>query len=116
LEKDKPLVDPPELGDLIRDSDKQPYWIPGAFPTIFQNETGDPYNYFFKEPDLQLWGPHILMSKGWVAQEHPTFLYWWLNLIQRRNANAAKKWFIAENKDSVSWTVEERYLGRWISE
>ena len=116
LEKDKPLVDPPQIADIIRDSDKQPYWIPGAFPTIFQNETGDPYNYFWKEPDLQLWGPHILMSKGWVAQEHPTFMYWWLNMMQRKNANSAKKWFIGENKDSVGWTVEEHTSkgGLWL--
>ena len=107
LRKDKPMVNPPELSDIIRDTDKEPYWIPGAFPTIFQNETGDPYNYYYKEPDLQLWGPHIMMSKGWAAQAHPTFLYWWLNMIQRRNANAAKKWFISENKDSVGWTAED---------
>jgi endonuclease/exonuclease/phosphatase family metal-dependent hydrolase len=37
----KPLVDPPEFGERIRDLDKKPRWIPGAFPTIFQNETGD---------------------------------------------------------------------------
>ena len=43
LKIDKPLVNPPELGDIIRDSDKDPFWIPGIFPTIFQNETGDPY-------------------------------------------------------------------------
>ena len=45
----KPLVDAPEFGDRLRDTDKQPYWIPGAFPTIFQNETGrgkKDYNFF----------------------------------------------------------------------
>ena len=52
----KPLVEPPTLGDRIRDTDKEPYWIPGAFPTIFQNETGDPFNYVWKEPDLVTWG------------------------------------------------------------
>ena len=107
LQNDKPLVNAPELGDRIKDTQKEPYWIPGIFPTIFQNETGDPFNYYMKEPDLQLWGPHVMMSKGWVAQEHPTFMYWWLNTIQRRNAMAAKKWFIRENPNSVAWTVEE---------
>ena len=99
---DKPLVNAPEQAEIIRDSDKEAYWIPGIFPTIFQNEHGDPYNFFLKEPDLQLWGPHIMMSKGWCAQAHPTFLYWWLNMIQRKNANAAKQWFIGENKDAVA--------------
>ena len=79
----KPLVDPPEFGDRIRDTDKEPYWIPGAFPTIFQNETGDPYNYIHKEPDLVTWGPHVLRSRGWWAQTHMTFMYWWMNLLQR---------------------------------
>ena len=106
----KPLVNAPEQAEIIRDSDKEAYWIPGIFPTIFQNETGDPYNFFLKEPDLQLWGPHVMMSKGWCAQAHPTFLYWWLNMIQRRNANAAKQWFIGENKDAVAWTVQDRFL------
>ena len=48
---DRPVVDAPEFGGRVRDTDKQPYWIPGAFPTIFQNETGDPYNAPMKEVD-----------------------------------------------------------------
>jgi len=48
----EPLVDPPEFAERIRDTDKMPFWIPGAFPTIFQNETGDAHNYQLKEPDL----------------------------------------------------------------
>ena len=44
----KPLVDPPEFADRIRDTDKEPHWIPGAFPTIFQNETGDPFNFVLR--------------------------------------------------------------------
>ena len=51
----RPLVDPPEFGDRVRDTDRQPFWIPGAFPTIFQNETGDPYAAPKKEVDLVLW-------------------------------------------------------------
>ena len=64
--QDKPLVEPPEFSDRVRDTDKEPYWIPATFPTIFQNETGDPYNYIVKEPDLATWGPHILRSRGWA--------------------------------------------------
>ena len=61
---DKPVVDPPEFAERIRDTDEEPYWIPGAFPTIFQNETGDPYVYALKRPDLKTWGPHVLSSRG----------------------------------------------------
>ena len=42
--KGKPLLDPPEFGDRVCDTGREPFWIPGAFPTIFQNQTGDPYN------------------------------------------------------------------------
>ena len=72
---DKPIVDPPELADRVRDTDKEPYWIPGAFPSVFQNETGDPSNYVFKEPKLETWGPHILRGHRWWAQTHMTFMY-----------------------------------------
>ena len=68
----KPLVEAPEFGDRVRDTDKEPYWIPGAFPTIFQNETGDLHNYVLKEPDLITWGPHIMRSRGWHTQAHVT--------------------------------------------
>ena len=69
-----PLVEPPEFGDRINDTAKEPYWVPGAFPTIFQNETGDPFNYVLKEPDLVTWGPHVLRTRGWAAQAHMTFM------------------------------------------
>ena len=52
---DKPLLDPPEIDDEtgpIWDADKVAGWIPGAFPSIFQNETGDPYNMILAKPDL----------------------------------------------------------------
>ena len=104
---DKPLVDPPEFGDRVRDTDKEPYWIPGAFPTIFQNETGDPYNYVLKEVDLVTWGPHVLRSKGWIAQAHMTFMYWWVNMVQRFHALSAKKWFVRDNPRATGYTVEE---------
>ena len=104
---DKPLVDPPELSDRIRDTDKEPYWIPGAYPTIFQNETGDPHNYVLKEPDLVTWGPHILRSKGWHAQAHMTFMYWWMNMIQRFQALGAKKWFVKDNPKATGYTAQE---------
>ena len=64
----KPLVEAPEFGERVRDTDKEPFWIPGAFPTIFQNETGDLHNYTLKEPDMLTWGPHIMRSYGWHAQ------------------------------------------------
>ena len=70
----RPLVDPPEFGERVRDTDRNPFWIPGAFPTIFQNQTGDPYVAPEKEVDLVLWGPHVLRSRGWRAQAHMTFM------------------------------------------
>ena len=66
---DIPLVDPPEFGERVQDIHNQdPYWIPGAFPTVFQNETGDPYNAPLRPVDLLTWGPHALRSRGWCAQ------------------------------------------------
>ena len=71
------MVDPPELDaeGLVRDTDETPGWIPGTFPTIFQNETGDPHNYLLKKPDLESWGLHVLRSRGWRAQAHMSFMY-----------------------------------------
>ena len=71
---DKPLLEPPEIDQRIKDTGRDPFWIPGAFPTIFQNETGDPYHAPLREVDLVQWGPHILRSKGWTAQTHMTFM------------------------------------------
>ena len=104
---DQPLVDPPPLGDRIRDTEKEAFWIPGAFPTIFQNEKGDPYDWKLKEPDLVKWGPHILRSKGWAAQTHMTFMYWWMNMIQRIQALSAKKWYVKDNPQALGYTVED---------
>ena len=88
----KPLVDAPEFGDRVRDTDQQAHWIPGTFPTIFQNQHGDLHNYVLKQPEMSSWGPHIMRSWGWHAQAHTTFCYWWLNMLQRYHALSAKKW------------------------
>ena len=65
----KPLVNPPEFGDRINDTAKEPYWIPGAFPTILQNENGDPFNYVLKEPDLLTWGLMCyVFEAGWLRR------------------------------------------------
>ena len=104
---DKPLVDPLEFGDRIRDTDKETFWILGAFPTIFQNETGDPYKYVLEEVDLVQWGPHVLRSRGWHAQAHMTFMYWWMNMIQRFSVLSAKKWFVRDNPRATGYIVED---------
>ena len=70
---DTPCVDPPEVEHVIRDTAKVPFWIPGAFPTIFQNETGDPHTYILKEPDLTTWWQHVMRSCGWYTQGHTAF-------------------------------------------
>jgi hypothetical protein len=66
-----------------------------------------PYNYVEKEPDLITWGPHILRSRGWVAQAHMTFMYWWMNMTQRIKALSAKKWFVRDNPKSTGYTAED---------
>ena len=51
--KDVPLVDPPEFGERVQDLfNVDSYWIPAAFPTILQNETGDPCNAPLRPVDL----------------------------------------------------------------
>ena len=105
--QDKPLVEPPQLSERVKDTERDPYWIPAAFPTIFQNETGDPYNVMNKEVDLNLWGPHILRSRGWHAQAHMTFMYWWSNMMQRVQALSAKKWYVRDNPQATGYTAED---------
>ena len=104
----KPRVDPPEYADRVNVIfNKDPYWIPGAFPGIFQNETGDPYNCPLKEGDLVTWGTHILRSRGWHAQAHMTFMYWWMNMVQRIKALAAKQWYSNDTPTATGFTVSE---------
>jgi hypothetical protein len=103
----KPLVEAPEFGDRVRDTDKDPYWIPGAFPNIFQNQTGDLHNAPLKEPDMLTWGPHIMRSRGWHAQAHMTFCYWWLNMLQRTQVLSAKKWYVRDNPKATGYTCDD---------
>ena len=109
LSESKPVVDPPELDaeGLVRDTDETPGWIPGTFPTIFQNATGDPHSYLLKKPDLESWGLHVLRSRGWRAQAHMTFMYWWTNMRQRIRALGAKKWFVKDNPKATGYTVDD---------
>ena len=73
----------------------------------FQNQTGDPYNHVDREVDLNTWGPHILRSKGWAAQAHMTFMYWWMNMVQRHKALSAKKWYVRDNPEATGYTIED---------
>ena len=103
----KPLIEPPDFGDRVRDTDKEPYWIPGAFPTIFQNQTGDLHNYVHKEPDMQSWGPHVMRSHGWHAQAHMTFPYWWLNMMRRTQVLSVKQWYVRDNPKATGYTAAD---------
>ena len=93
--------------------DRVPMWhtdevagsIPGVFPCIFQNKTGDPCIFKFVKPDLLTWGPHVLRSRGWVAQANMAFMYWWMNRCQRIKALSAKKWFIKDNPKATGCTA-----------
>ena len=62
---------------------------------------------FFKEVDLPLWGPHVMRSIGWVAQAHMTFMYWWLNMIQRFAALSSNKWYIRDNPKATGYTFDD---------
>ena len=104
---DKPLVDAPEFGDRVRDTDQEAHWIPGAFPNIFQNQTGDLHNYVLKQPDINTWGTHIMRSRGWHAQAHTTFCYWWLNMVQRYHALSAKKWYVRDNPQANGYSLDD---------
>ena len=104
---DRPLVDAPEFGDRVRDTDQEAHWITGAFPTIFQNQTGDLHNYVLKQPEINSWGPHIMRSYGWHAQAHTTFCYWWLNMVQRYHALSAKKWYLRDNPQASGYSLDD---------
>ena len=36
-----------------------------------------------------------------------TFMYWWMNLLQRCQALSAKKWFVRDNPKSNGYTAED---------
>ena len=82
-------------------------WILGAFPSMFQNEAGDPYHFKLAKPDLVTWGPHVLRSRGRRAQAHMTFMHWWTNMCQRIKALGAKKWFVKDNPKATGYTAED---------
>ena len=50
------------------DTDEVAGWILGAFPSIFQNEAGDPYHFKLAKPDLVTWGPHLLRSRNCLGR------------------------------------------------
>ena len=50
------------------DTDEVAGWILGAFPSIFQNEAGDPYHFKLAKPDLVTWGPHVLRSRNCLGR------------------------------------------------
>ena len=102
----------PSFGERINDQERKPKWIPGTFPTIFQNGTGDPFNVKERNVDLKTWGPHLLRFRGWWAQTHMTFMYWWMNLIQRTKVLEAKQWYVRDNPEAQGFTAEKmRELG-----
>ena len=53
------------------------------------------------------WGPHVLRCRGWMAQAHMTFMYWWMNMIQRTQALSAKKWYVRDNPQAQGYTVDD---------
>ena len=53
------------------------------------------------------WGPHIMRSRGWHAQAHMTFGYWWLNMLQRTQVLSAKKWYVRDNPKATGYTLDD---------
>ena len=53
------------------------------------------------------WGPHIMRSRGWHAQAHMTFCYWWLSMVQRSQALSAKKCYVRDNPKTTGYTMED---------
>ena len=49
----------------------------------------------------------MLRSRGWAAQAHMTFLYWWTNMCQRIKVLGAKKWFVKDNPKATGYTAED---------
>ena len=68
---------------------------------------GRPHNWVNKEVELETWGPHVLRSKGWIAQAHMTFMYWWINMLHRIRALSSKKWFVRDNPEATAYTAED---------
>ena len=36
-----------------------------------------------------------------------TFMYWWLNMVQRTQVLSAKKWYVRDNPQATGYTVED---------
>ena len=36
-----------------------------------------------------------------------TFMYWWMNFIQRMKVLAAKKWYVRDNPEATGYTVDD---------
>jgi hypothetical protein len=48
-----------------------------------------------------------MRSRGWVAQAHMTFMYWWFNMVTRFKALSAKKWYVRDNPKATGFTAED---------
>ena len=48
-----------------------------------------------------------MRSRGWAAQAHTTFMYWWMNFIQRIKVLAAKQWYVKDNPKATGYTVDD---------
>ena len=48
-----------------------------------------------------------MRSIGWIAQAHMTFMYWWMNLIQRMKVLSAKKWYVRDNPEATGYTADD---------
>ena len=47
-----------------------------------------------------------MRSQGWWTQTHLTFMYWWMNMLQRINAMSAKKWYLRDTPQAQGYTAE----------
>ena len=64
--------------------------ITAAFPTVFQNGSGDPYNGYYVLPDYDEWSVYIMRRDGWRAKSHMRLRYSIYNTRSRANTISSR--------------------------
>ena len=103
--KGKPVVDLPELdtdtGPLKEDT---PGYVTAAFPTVFQNGTGDPNKALYTLPKYIDWATFLMRYEGWHAQSQMRLRYFIYNTHSRRRTISSRNFFIKKHDGCKKWT------------